>query len=186
MMLLTSFEACSDHKIEGCLEQLLFESNLAVATSRRQLKSLPIHKKIFCFDQSQDIHTYLRRFLIHSNYPMIKKFNTALERMVEAGIVARWQKEFEFEPKRQRNIQQINSISLADLIGAFVICFSFLILAFIVAYAEKIIHKKAHCTNPKSIYKWAGIIIDNGRHFFVFDSENGFTWRANRNNISLQ
>lgn len=178
---LKSFEVRYEHEIEAYLERLLFDSNLAVATSRRQLKSLPIQKKIFCFDRSQNIRTYLRRFFIHSGYPMKNELHTVVERFVETGLVARWQKKYEFQPETERKVIEINSISLGALLGIFATCLGFLFLALVVACVERLIHKKAHCANPKWIYKWTSMMIDNERHFIFFHPENGLTWSYNRN-----
>ena len=57
---------------------MFLDSNLAVIASNHNVTSLPIHKKIFCFEDQKNIFSFLRTFSIHPKFKMITKFNDIL------------------------------------------------------------------------------------------------------------
>ncbi|XP_055299443.1 uncharacterized protein LOC129567020 [Sitodiplosis mosellana] len=166
-----SFEVCDD--IEKCLKRLTFDDSLAVATSQRYLESLNIRRDIFCFDTSQNIYSYLRKFLIHTDFKLKDSCNNAVKWIMEAGLIARWKKDFSF--KRDIDIEnaEVHSVNIEDLLGALILFGGFFMLAIIVAGIEQITFRKAHFGNPKSFWKWMSMMIDGDRHFLLYDSAYG-------------
>lgn len=131
-------------------------------------EDLTIHNKIFCFDKSQNIYSYLRTFSIHLNYTTGMKFNVVSERIVEAGLIVTWQNNFEFEPIPQKS-REFLLISLLD-VGMLSICAVLFLFAIFVRYAEQIIYRKAHSENEHVFWRWANMMIDGDVHFFPFSS----------------
>lgn len=148
---------------------MISEDNLAVATSRHHWKSLNIREDIYCFDTSQSIHSYLKTFLIRSDFKMKNKFDNAVTQVMEAGLIAKWEKDFRFKRKINNKNEDVSTINIDDLLGALLLCGALILLATIVAGIERISFRKAHDGNVNQFWKWISLIIDGDRHFLVYE-----------------
>lgn len=153
-----SFEVCNH--AESCLNRLIFNNSLAVATFRRHLESLSIRKDIVCLETSQSIHSYLKTFLIRSDFKMKDSFNDAMTEIMEAGLIAKWEKDFRFKREIDNNTE-IRPVDIGDLLGTIFLCGVFIVLAIFVAVIEQI----SIWRNFKKIWQWVGLLIDGDRHF---------------------
>lgn len=163
-----SFQEC--HNIVNCLKRFSNEKNLAIAISRCYLKSLKIQKNIFCFDTSHNIRNYLRTFWVHSNFTT--PFNNILRRIVETGLVVKWQKIFQVDGQPKKNRMKMNSISIEELSGVCIIYIIIIALGIIAMCAEEIIYRINKSESRGKFWEWASIIIDGDRHFFILKTDS--------------
>lgn len=93
--LLDSFLVCDD--IDDCLKHLTLDANddLAVGVSRRHAmcSSLFTNHDFFCFDRGQNIANYTISLAIRNDIELISNINKVIRRVLEGGLVVKWQRE---------------------------------------------------------------------------------------------
>lgn len=166
-----SFETCNN--TEKCLKRLILDDGLAVATSRRHCESLSIRRDIYCFDTSQSIRNYLKTFLIRRDFDRQNEFNNAVEQVMEAGLIAKWEKDYTLKREIDKNNMEVESVHMGDTYGPWMILGTLFSFSSLVAAIEQIIFRKAHNKNSKSIWKWMSMMIDGDRHFLLYENLYG-------------
>lgn len=134
-----NFETCTD--IDECLQRLQDDHQLAVATSRLHVKTLPMHDNIYCFDRFENIYDYSSVIMIRNNFPLKSRFVNVLDMIIAAGFIAKWEKDFLLHSNHTRVLVfEDRSISMADL-GVIVLYISLLMFLSLVAFfAEFVIY----------------------------------------------
>lgn len=166
-----TFEICDE--IDVCLNQLDSDRNLAVATSRLHVRSLPLYENIFCFDETQNVYSYLNSFMIRSDFKDKSSFNHMIELAVASGLASKLKNDIRFHTKITTLSGQFGSIRLNDFY--FFLCLinlPILILANLVLLTEKLIFKKSHSVNGRSFWKFLEKLICGHRCFCLLKPKN--------------
>lgn len=165
-------EICPNINI--CLEQLVLsdQPDVAVATSHLHVYSVVQTSKIFCFDYPENLFSYLLTIQIRKDLPLIMSINSEIDKIVEAGFVSKWINNYKM--KKSIDESSLESFSLRELFGLFIIPVLLLLMSIVLAVVEQIIYKNANTPNTHWFWKLASDIIDGKRHLFIL---NGFEWR---------
>lgn len=91
---------------------------------------------------------------------MKDSFNDAMTEIIEAGLIAKWDRDFKFKRENDNNNTEVRSVDIGDLLGTMFLYGVFVLLAVFVAVIEKI----SFLRNFKKIWQWVGLLIDGDRH----------------------
>lgn len=163
---LQNYHICNE--IDKCLHELEFNKKLAVAVTRQQIMASTIQNSIYCFDSIESIFSYSTVFLLRTNLPFAFEFNLILNRLTAAGIIAKWQQDFQF--KQQENIEI--EYEYANFGGIFLLFGLALISCVGVAIFEQIVYRKSNNTRAYRFWKLFDKIIDDNRYIFILNGEH--------------
>lgn len=161
-----AIRACGS--IDNCLNRLQHENKVALLSSRQFIETSNI-PNIYCFDRSQDLHTYFNVFLLRSDLFIFVEFSVVFERIITSGLIPKWVKDLRVPKQRIDDTETIEPFKLKNAIGPFSICCPALLLAFVAAIAEQIIYRQ-YSRNPDSRHwRLAHKLIDGTRYYFLFN-----------------
>lgn len=158
--------------IDDCLDRLQHETKMALLTSRLfiETSSFP---NIYCFDRSEDLHTYSNVFLLRSDLFIFGEFSDVFERIITSGVIPKWLKDRSVLKQRIDDTETFEPFKLENVIGPFSICCPTLLFAFLAAIAEQIIFRQ-YSRNPNSRnWRLAQKLID-GKRYYCF-----WNWKQN-------
>lgn len=164
---LNSFEVCDD--IDKCLNRLKFDDKLAVATSRLHIQAMPLHQRIFCFDRSQNIYSYLNSFKIRMDYPKRHDIDKILKEITTAGLVSKWQKDIRRYIKSKKRHSDVHSINITDFYFAFLFAMLLTNLSISAILIEFIIYYKVNSSRSKHYWQFWDKFISGKRYFLLLE-----------------
>lgn len=167
-----AFEICSD--IDECLHRLEFDDKLAVAVSRLHIQAMPLHKNIFCFGPSQNIHNYLNAFMIRSEYSNRHAFDNMMKMVKDSGLISKFQKDLRLHHRkyRSRQITEVHSININEFNFAFLFALFFINLSITTFMFEFIIYYKVQSPNSSRIWVFLDKFICGKRYYFLLEPRN--------------
>lgn len=153
-------EICAD--LDSCLQESMYSNDLIVAVSRQRVKSSAIHKQVYCFEQFENVFGYLVSIMIRSDHKFRAAIDENLQRLIEAGLVSKWQKDF--TAAKYKKDDHSHGLQLKHLSATLLLAGIFWMTAFIVFISEQIIYRAANSRNAHRFWKIASKIIDGDRH----------------------
>lgn len=141
------------------MNNLVVDEYLAVATSDIYPKYAPVScKDIFCFKPPNHIYTYSVAMAIRKNVPHTTQINNIIQRLLEAGLIQKWQSDV--KENKELDVESFTLVvlsakhfagSLFVLSGGFTLGITSLIL-------ERIVYRKIkngeNCAWANFLYKW--------------------------------
>lgn len=96
-----------DHT-DRCLAQLLGRDDLAVSVSREHALNSPVIGKadLFCFTKSHNVYGYSVVLLAQRNYHLLGRMNSIIRRVMEFGLIEKWEKDGDTMQQLQLQIKQ--------------------------------------------------------------------------------
>lgn len=156
------FEGC--YNGDECLHRLQFEHDLAVAASRIHVKTLSVQHKIFCFDESQNIHDYSITFLIRRDFPLKSQFVELFSRISSTGLVMKWKKDL-IDRKWPNQLPE----GYFNFYPAFVFMSGFLVPSMALVAIEIYIFRKSHSESPGRIWIRLEKLVIGRREYFLLE-----------------
>lgn len=145
---------------------------LSGGVSRQRVLSNRLIPKfaIYCFDESETIHTFLVAMYVNGSYFACDKIHVLTERCFESGLFTKWTKD---SKHRVREAEfELKKLSFDRLLGAFFAC-SLLLFGAIVSLAlELVAFKRARLPNARHIWIVWDRIFDDERHEWIPYSNN--------------
>lgn len=101
-----AYTQCDD--TDACLAQLMHRDDLAVTVSREHALNSPVIAKsdMFCFAKSHNVYSYSVTLLAQRNYHLLGKMNSIIRRVMEFGLIEKWEKDSDTLQQLQLQIQQ--------------------------------------------------------------------------------
>lgn len=170
------FEGC--YNGDECLHRLQFEHDLAVAASRIHVKTLSVQHKIFCFDESQNIHDYSITFLIRRDFPLKSQFVELFSRISSTGLVMKWKRDL-IDRKWPNQLPE----GYFNFYPAFVFMSGFLVPSMALVAIEIYIFRKSHSESPGRIWILLERLVIGRREYFLLEpirSKDVRDWKITR------
>lgn len=154
------------------LHRLEWDSELAVAVSREQVKNNESLSKlqIYCFENPNHIYEYPMKILTSKKFGYLNELNRFIQMSSESGLIDKWLKGSEFK-NLGKEIYQSQYIKVDfDVFIVLVVFISLMLLfSFYVFYVERSIDKRNITKSDSPFWRIIKIIIDADRHFFMYD-----------------
>lgn len=162
-----SFEICEN--MDNCLNQLNFNSKLAVAVSYEYVRRNRLFptSNVYCFEKYEIIHSFAWKFLVSKNFSHLNQFNRFLQAASMNGLVKKWQSDNRNQPKNKQPDKMLGDLTLAHLHGTQIIWFFLKAAALTIFFLERFIYKKAIDRNSLRFWKVAEKIICPDGHLMV-------------------
>lgn len=166
--MINKFQTCD--QIDDCLRNIKLYSKLAVGVSRHHiLNSSPLPtSQMYCFDESQTLHSYFISMYVRRNHTAFKKIMDVTESSFKGGLFVKWTSDVNRE---QRLPYVAVSHGIAPLrvehIAGGLVSFTFLTNCSLWAFlAEKLTHHRARIRNVHPFWQFIENIISPECIFF--------------------
>lgn len=163
--MLDAFRICVD--LNECLRDLKDNNNLAVAISRQGAFNNPViaQSDIFCFEEDQNINSYLVAMYIRRDHHNLRKLNEIIERSFESGLFVKWARDSKVALPEATEDRPVISMELDQLYAAM---FAYLVFIFFAAssfVAEIFAFRNLTGPNPSRFWAVVKFLIDDERYF---------------------
>lgn len=149
-------------QIDECLNDLEFNMELAVAVNRRYIDSSPSRDFVFCFDSNEVNHNFPLAFLIRKDFRHLLQFNDLLEKLIEAGLVSKWLRDY-YHPEEFL----ANQYTTVSFDGIFVLFMLVSLCTIIIGIFEQIVHRKCQRYNTHRYWKLMNKLINAKRYYLM-------------------
>lgn len=173
---INAFYICED--LDECLKQLLHYDNvdLAVGGSRKHLMNARSYfpSKIFCFDKSESIGSYLVSVFIQRNSQLKTAIDDIIEKLSEGGVFVKWNSD---NQRRQRD--ELSNILSAQMTFEHVSFAFVMIMAIgsIVSTAtficELVVHQQFQRRTRSKIWMYLNQFFCEHRDYLNFEGRRG-------------
>lgn len=144
--------------------------DLAVAVSRQNARATTSSRDIFCFSQANNIRNYSVTLMMRDRL-QIEKWNEMIQFTIEAGLIEKWS--FVRPDKTETDSDVVaHPLKIHHFYGGLLMCFLFLLAAFIAFFLELVIHQKMKSETPHRFWRTADWIIDGQRHMLMMHRAN--------------
>lgn len=169
-----SFEVCENiDDLDFRLNQLSYDDSLAVFVSLQYVLNTNLlkGKNIYCFKDFEVINNYNLKILMKMNFTFVDELNNFIGRAVETGLIKKWLKNEETIYKYTR-VDDNYILTTQIMYSGFILCFSVVVFAILVAIAEKVVYAKAKQPNAKKAWIIAEKTFNPYRYFL----HNNIRW----------
>lgn len=162
---LNRYELCPN--LDLCLRDLMEDQHLAKAVSRQRVLSNRLFPKsaIYCFDESETIHTFLVAMYVNDSYFACDKIHLLTEWCFESGLFTKWTED------SKHRVHELNfelkKVSLDHILGAFFACSLVLFSAIVTLILELAAFKRARLPNARIIWILLDCFFDDERYEWV-------------------
>lgn len=151
------------------MAQLEYNPKLAIAISRELANKIDsgVISPFYCFDQSELIHEYALKFLVHANFSYIDELNKFIKMTSASGLIEKWRKDIQIDKSDGQTVMEIHQIELKYLAGIFIIWFILLFCTLSTFFIEIIVHRRVRKPGVSRFWIMCEMFIDSRRHFML-------------------
>lgn len=150
------------------LRLLKAHDKIAVAISRLTAANDQHNSKsdIFCFEESQNIYSYLISLYIRKGHPDSQMITTLTKMAFESGLFVKWKSMAQVPTKREVEDLSLFSLKLEHISASIFIYVSTIILAIGLFVAECVVHWQVNQPNPKRHWVFFNFLMVGQRMYF--------------------